>query len=138
MSFAQLYFQSDRNLEQWKWSLSYRISATVRVWQLMYVAYVHMPTFIGILMLLDMRTFMGTIIFTSWFKVFKILLVLIILYCLKNLLPYIWLSIYFVLGRDIFFTFTFVLNKSYFPTFHKNYSIDISPYFIALANLGCQ
>ena len=138
MSFAQLYLQSDRNLEQWKWSLSYRISAIVRVWQLMYVTYLHMPTFIGILMLLDMRTFMHTIIFTSWFKVFKIFLVLIILYCLKNLLPYIWPSIYFVLGTDIFFIFTFVLKKPYFPTFHKNYSIDISPYFIALANLECQ
>ena len=76
-----------------------------RVWQLVYVTYVFTPTYIGVRMILDMRTLTGTLIFFLWFyEVFKIFLVLIILYC-ENLLLYIWPLVYlFVLGRDKFLT----------------------------------
>ena len=34
-----------------------------RVWQLVYVTYVFTPTYIGVRMILDMRTLTGTLIF---------------------------------------------------------------------------
>ena len=53
--------------------------------QLEYVAYERTPIFIGIRMILDMSTLTSTLIFSlRFFKVFKICLVLIILYCLKT------------------------------------------------------
>ena len=56
----------------------------IKVWQLAYVAYVHMPTFIGVRMILGIRTLTRTLIFFLWFyKVLKTFLVLITLYCLK-------------------------------------------------------
>ena len=56
-----------------------------RVRQLAYVAYVRTPIFVGIRMILDMSTLTSTLIFSlRFFKVFKICLVLIILYFLKS------------------------------------------------------
>ena len=55
-----------------------------RVRQLVYVAYVHMPTFVGVRMILGIRTLTLTLIFFLWFyKVLKTFLVLITLHCLK-------------------------------------------------------
>ena len=46
---------------------------------------IRLPTFIGVRMILDMCTLTWTLIFSQgFFKVFKIFLVLIILYCLKT------------------------------------------------------
>ena len=76
--------------------------------QLMYVAYIHMPTFIAICMILDMHTLTRTLIF----KVFKIFLFLLFWFWFcKNLMLYIWPLIYlFLLGRDIFFTALYCLH----------------------------
>ena len=89
-----------------------------RVWQLVYVAYICMPTFIGIQIILDMWTLTGMLIFTLWFKVFKIFL-LLTLYKILLLfdLQFICLS----LEETDYLLFTFVLKKSYFPIFHTNY-----------------
>ena len=87
-----------------------------RVPQFAYVVYVRMRTIIGVCMILYMRTLTRTVIFSSWFfKVFKNFLVLIILYCFKNLLLYIWPLIYlFVLGRDRFFTVYICFKETLF------------------------
>ena len=76
--------------------------------QLMYVAYIRMPTFIAICMILDMHTLTRTLIF----KVFKIFLFLLFWFWFcKNLMLYIWPLIYlFLLGRDIFFTALYCLH----------------------------
>ena len=55
------------------------------VGQLAYVAYIHMPDFIGLWMILDMHTLIRMLVFPLWFfKVFKICLVLKTLYHLKT------------------------------------------------------
>ena len=79
-----------------------------RVQQLMYVAYIRMPTFIAICMILDMHTLTRTLIF----KVFKIFLFLLFwFWFFKNLMLYTWPLIYlFLLGRDIFFTALYCLH----------------------------
>ena len=106
---------------------------------------VHTPNFIGVRMSLDMRTLSRTLICSLWvFKVHKIFLVLIILYCLeaycyifdfkftclsleeiysllfKSLLLYIWLLGYlFVLERDIFFTVYICFKENLFFNYFK-------------------
>ena len=42
-----------------------------RVWQLVYVTYVFTPTYIGVRMILDMRTLTGTLIFSCDFMKFS-------------------------------------------------------------------
>ena len=100
-----------------------------RVRQLAYVAYVRTPTFNDVRMILDMGTLKLTLIFSLWlFKVFKIFLNLIILQ-FKNLMLYIGpLTFLLVLGRDRFFTVYIYFKETYFPIFHTNYLINISPY----------
>ena len=59
--------------------------SSTRVLKLVYVAYVHTSTFIGVRMILDICTLTRMLIFSLWFfKVFKYFLVLIILYYLET------------------------------------------------------
>ena len=82
--------------------------------------------FFGVCMILDMHTLTCILIFSlRFFKVFKICLILIILYYLKT---YCY----------IFDLNLFVLEKPYFSIFHTSYLINASPYLRARANLGCQ
>ena len=70
--------------------------------------------------------------FSLWFfKVLKIFLVFIILYCLKTY-DYIFKLFVCPCKRDSLL-FTFVLKK-HFSIFHTNYLRNTSPYFRTLAN----
>ena len=106
--------------------------AIVGVRQLGYVAYVRMPTFIGVRMILDMFTLTGILIFSLWFfKVFKVFNFILF----KNLLLYIWPLIYlFVLGRDIFFT-AYICFKE---TFFYNFSYNLINKYFSLPQSTCQ
>ena len=87
--------------------------SVVRVRQLAYVACVRMSTFIGVLMILDMRTLTRTLIFSPWLvKVFKIFLVLRISYYLLTAiyLTFICLS----LEERYSLLFTFILRNLIF------------------------
>ena len=65
--------------------LLFKTTGWLRVWQLVYVAYVRAPTFIGVLMILDIGTLTSRLTFSIWcFKVLEMFLVLIILYCSKR------------------------------------------------------
>ena len=105
-----------------------------RVWQFAYVAYICMHTFIGVRMIiLDMRLLICMLIFSRWlFKVFKIFLVLKILYCLKTycsiFLIYFALYLWFSLEEADFLLFTFILKKPYFSyeLFNKYFSLPQS------------
>ena len=104
------------------------------VQQLVYAAYVCKPTylckptFIGACMILDMHTLTHILIFSIWF--FKVFLVLLFwFWFFKILMLYIWpVIICSSLQETDSLLFTFVLKKPYFPIFHKNYPINISPY----------
>ena len=81
--------------------------------------------------ILDMLMLTLMLIFSLWFfKIFKICLVLTILYCLKTYCYIsIWPLIYLLaLGRDRFCTVYICFKKTYFSIFHTNYLINISPY----------
>ena len=95
-----------------------------RVRQLVYVAYVRTPSFIGVPMILDMRTLTSTLILSLWcFNVLKIFLVLIILYYLKtyltfNLFVCPWkrqiLYCLHLFQKTLFFNFSYKLLNKYF------------------------
>ena len=105
-----------------------------RVQQMVYVAYICTPIFIGIQIVLDVRMFTCLLIFSLWlFKVFNNFLLF------KHQL-YIWHLIYlFVLGRKRFFTVYICFKESLFFNFlYKLFNNYISSYIRALANLGCQ
>ena len=95
-----------------------------RVWQLTYVAYVRTSTFVGIRMIVDLRTLTRTLICSLWF--FKVLKfqVLIIL-CLKtycHLLDHYFN--YWSLEETDFLPFTFVLKWPYFSIFNRYFSLS--------------
>ena len=96
---------------------------SIRVQQLVYVAYVCTHTFISICIILGMHTLAQMHIFPTYFLMFsKKFLVLTVLYILKS--NFIYLS----LEETDSLLFTFVLKKLYFSIFHRNYLINISPY----------
>ena len=110
-----------------------------RVRRLAYVAYGHTLIFIGARMILDMRTFTRMLVFYLFFKVSKIFLVLIILYCLKAYCYIFDLQFICLALEDTdSLLFKFVLKKPYFSNFYTNYLINIYPYLRALSNLECQ
>ena len=101
----------------------------IMVQHLAYVVYTCMSNFIGFHMIYNT--------FSVWFfKLFKFFLVLLILYCLKTYLIYIWPLIYlFVLGRDRLFTAYICFKETLFFNFSYKYE---KSYLRALDNLGCQ
>ena len=122
---VQIYENEGSNKEIFhKWYFS-----ELRVQQLAYVVYISTPTFIGVRMILDMRTLIRTLIFPyDFFKFFKICLVLIILYCLKTY----WYKFdlyFFVLGRDGFFTVFICFKETLF--FNFSYKL-LNKYFSLL------
>ena len=71
-----------------------------RVRQLAYVAYIRTPNFNGVHMILDMRTFKRTLIFSlSFLKFFKIFLVFMILYCLLVTAIYLTFNLFVCLWK---------------------------------------
>ena len=94
-----------------------------------------MPTFISVCLILDMRMVTCILIFfpAIFLKFSKFFCILF-----KNLLLYIWSLICLSLEENDSLLFTFILKKPYFPIFHTNSLRNISPYFRAFANLGCQ
>ena len=105
-------------------------STSNRNQQLVYIAHIRKPTFIGVHMTLDMHTLTSMLIFSLWFfKVFKILYHY--LFC-KTLLLYIWSLIHLlVLRRNIFFTVNIYFKEMLFFKFYRKYLINISSYLKA-------
>ena len=116
------------------------LSSLVRAWLLTYVAYVHTSTFVGIHMILDIRTLTPTLIFPSEFESFQNFCGSYNFILFKNILRCIWTLTYLlVFGRDRFFTVYICFKETpYFSIFHTNYLINISPNLRALISLQCQ
>ena len=95
--------------------------------------YVRTPTFISVRRILDMCTLRRTLIFSLWFfKVFKIFLALIILYCLKTCCIF---DLYlFVLGWDRFF----IVNIYFKETLYSNFSYKLFNKYFSLLQSTCQ
>ena len=88
-------------------------------WQGSTIGYVRMPTFIGVLMILDMLTSTRRpILFSLIFQSFQIFSGSDNFILFKNFLVSIY---FFVLGEADSLQFTFVLKKPYFLIFHTNY-----------------
>ena len=105
---------SRATLDNYKWN---DLTQLISVQQLAYVTYICVPTFIGVRMVLDMRTLTLTLIYFLWFfRVFKIVLIFIILYCLKTYC-YIFDLYLFVLGRDTFFIVHICFKETLFFNF---------------------
>ena len=111
----------------------YIVVNIIRVQQLAYVAYIHMPIFIGIHMIWDMHTMTCTVIFSlCLFEGFKKFSGSYNFILFKNLLLYNRPLIYlFALRRNKFFTVyicfkeTLFLNFSY-KLFHKYFSLPLN------------
>ena len=94
--------------------------------------YMYTPTFIGIRMILDMRTLTCTLIFSMWsFKVFKTFLALIILYCSKTYC-YIFDLYFFKIRRNRFFTFVLHIFQFFIQTISKYFSLPHIIFIISL------
>ena len=78
--------------------LLFKTTGWLRVWQLVYVAYVRAPTFIGVPMILDIGTLTSRLTFSIWyFKVLEMFLVLIFYTVLKGAAIYLlFIFIYFI------------------------------------------
>ena len=95
--------------------------------------YVRTPTFISVRRILGMCTLRRTLIFSLWFfKVFKIFLALIILYCLKTCCIF---DLYlFVLGWGRFF----IVNIYFKETLYSNFSHKLFNKYFSLLQSTCQ
>ena len=103
------------------------------VQQLVYVTYVHMPIFIGIRMILDMRKLTSKLIFFLRYS-FQNFSSSDNFMLLKNLLQYIWPLIYlFDLGWDTFFTVYICFKETLF-----NFSYKLFNNFFSLPPSNCQ
>ena len=94
-----------------------------------------MSTLIGVRMILNMPTLTLSVTFSIWFfKVFKMFLVLIVLHYSKTYCYIFDLSCEFEETDSALLTFVL----TYFSISHTKYLVNISPYLMALAYLGCQ